>query len=74
MTIWIWVAIIALVIYLMFRRQGQKTSTVEPQEAPRKEKVIEAEEITPQPEAEHAEITAEHAETAAEEKDETKAA
>jgi len=64
MSIWIWIAIIAVVIYLMFRRQNTRGSvgsapTVEP---PREEKVIEAEEITPQPPAEHAEVTAEESE------------
>jgi len=63
MSTWIWIAIIALVIYLMFRRQGaQSTGTVEPQEAPREEKVIAPEEIA-QAEAEHAEAKAEEGET-----------
>jgi len=74
MTTWIWIAIIALVIYMMFRRKKTKdgTGTIEPQEAPREEKVIEAEDIPPQPQ--HAEVTAEHSEAPAEENDETKAA
>lgn len=60
MTTWIWIAIIALVIYMMFRRKKaqESTGTIEPQEAPHEEKVIAPEEIA-QAEVEHAEITAE---------------
>jgi hypothetical protein len=74
MSIWIWIAIIALVVYLMFRRHGKSSCcggaahnhSIEPQEAGSEEKMIEAKEGIA-PEADRAEMTAE-------ESDETKAA
>lgn len=44
MTIWVWVAIIVLVIYLMFRRPKQNATAVP--EQPREEKVVHEEQQT----------------------------